>query len=55
MQLAFDEMGGVDALADWGKRNPEMFYALYARLATTEPAFWVLEELQQQRAIEQQP
>jgi len=37
LQMAFERMGGVDALAEWGRQNPEMFYALYARLATSEP------------------
>jgi hypothetical protein len=38
MQLAFERMGGVEALADWGRRNPDLFYTLYARLATSEAA-----------------
>lgn len=36
MQLAFERMGGVEALAQWGRSNPDQFYTLYARLATTE-------------------
>jgi len=31
-QAAFDELGGVQALVNWGKRKPDAFYALYARL-----------------------
>lgn len=43
LQMAFDKMGGVDALAQWGRENPDMFYALYARLATSEPPCAVLD------------
>lgn len=43
LQMAFDKIGGVDALADWGRKNPEMFYALYARLAATEPPNAILD------------
>ncbi len=43
MQMAFDEMGGVDALAEWGRKNPELFYPLYARLANSEPPQAVLD------------
>ena len=31
-QLAFDKMGGTDALAKWGKKNPTPFYRIYGRL-----------------------
>jgi hypothetical protein len=29
---AFDKMGGVPALVRWGKRNPDLFYRLWAKL-----------------------
>ena len=41
--MAFDRMGGVDALAEWGRKNPDMFYALFARLASSEPPRVVLD------------
>jgi hypothetical protein len=31
-QIAFEEMGGVEALAAWGKENPTEFYKLVGRL-----------------------
>jgi len=30
--LAFEGLGGVDALVRWGRRNPARFYPLAARL-----------------------
>jgi hypothetical protein len=33
---AFDELGGVEALVKWGRKNPNLFYPLWARLAPTE-------------------
>lgn len=30
--LAFGSLGGVEALAEWGKVNRDEFYKLYARL-----------------------
>jgi len=43
LQMAFDRLGGVDGLVEWGRKNPADFYRLYARLATSEPAYAVLE------------
>src|SRR5882757_2746260 len=34
--LAFEGLGGVDALIEWGKENKSTFYTLYARLIPTE-------------------
>ena len=34
--LAFDGLGGVEGLIEWGKRNRSEFYRLYARLIPTE-------------------
>ena len=34
--LAFKGMGGVGALTRWAKRNPDLFYKLYARLIPVE-------------------
>ena len=34
-QLAFDELGGVQAMVNWAKEDPDhlkVFYSLYARL-----------------------
>lgn len=31
-RLAFDKMGGTDALAAWAAENPTEFYKLYAKL-----------------------
>lgn len=31
-QEAFDGMGGVDALIEWGKKNPGQFYPLASKL-----------------------
>ncbi len=31
-QLAFEKIGGVDALAGWGTKHPTEFYRLYSRL-----------------------
>lgn len=36
LQLAFEGIGGVDALVAWAKKNPTPFYQLYARLIPTE-------------------
>ena len=33
---AFDELGGVPRLVQWGKTNPNDFYKLWARLAPQE-------------------
>lgn len=33
---AFDEMGGVDALVNWGRDNPTQFYQLASKLIPTE-------------------
>lgn len=30
--LAFDQMGGVNALVKWGKDNPSLFYPLASKL-----------------------
>jgi hypothetical protein len=32
MQLAFEGIGGVDALTTWAKKNQTEFFKLYARL-----------------------
>lgn len=29
---AFEELGGVDALVRWARKNPETFYKLYSKL-----------------------
>lgn len=31
-QLAFDKIGGADALAEWSSRNRTDFYKIYGRL-----------------------
>ena len=34
-QLAFEELGGVDAMVKWAKRDPDnlrLFYSLYSKL-----------------------
>lgn len=36
MQLVFERMGGVEAVAECEPRNPNRFYTLYAPLATNE-------------------
>jgi hypothetical protein len=36
--LAFEGLGGVDALIEWGKENRSAFYTLYARLIPMEVA-----------------
>jgi hypothetical protein len=36
--LAFEGMGGVEALVRWGKRNPARFYPLAARLIPHDTA-----------------
>jgi hypothetical protein len=41
--MAFERMGGVEALALWGRQNPDQFYALYARLIPSEPPYAVLD------------
>lgn len=33
---AFDGLGGLDALIEWGKENPTPFYQIYARLLPKE-------------------
>jgi hypothetical protein len=33
---AFDELGGVESLVKWGRKNPDAFYPLWARLAPQE-------------------
>lgn len=33
VRWAFEEMGGVDALAAWGRDNPKEFYRIWASLA----------------------
>ena len=42
-QMAFDRLGGVDGLVDWGRKHPGDFYRLYARLTAAEPAIAVLD------------
>jgi hypothetical protein len=34
---AFDGLGGVPALVQWGKTNPTPFYLCWSRLAPKEP------------------
>jgi hypothetical protein len=34
--LAFEELGGVGGLTDWGKRNRTEFYKIFARLIPAE-------------------
>ena len=31
-QDAFDKLGGVEALVDWGRENPSLFYPLASKL-----------------------
>jgi hypothetical protein len=33
---AFDDMGGLDALTDWGRENRTQFYQLWAKLLPQE-------------------
>ena len=33
---AFDQLGGVDSLVKWGKKNPGAFYPLWAKMLPTE-------------------
>ena len=33
---AFDELGGVPALVEWGRDNPTQFYHLWSKLLPTE-------------------
>jgi hypothetical protein len=35
-KLAFDDLGGVDALVTWAKTNPTQFYQLYSKLIPAE-------------------
>lgn len=37
-QIAFDGIGGADALRDWAKKNPDKFYPIYAKLIPVEVA-----------------
>ena len=32
LAAAYEGMGGLDALTQWGRDNPEKFYALWAKL-----------------------
>lgn len=34
--LAFEGLGGVPALTQWARRNPETFYKLYSKLIPVE-------------------
>jgi hypothetical protein len=34
--LAFEKLGGIKALTEWGEENRTEFYKLYARLIPTE-------------------
>ena len=34
--LAFERIGGVDALSDWGRENPNLFYPLASKLIPQE-------------------
>ena len=36
LEIAFNEIGGVQALVDWGKANPDGFYALWGKLIPRE-------------------
>jgi hypothetical protein len=36
LMAAFDGMGGVEALIEWGKANPAPFYQIWARLLPQE-------------------
>ena len=36
VQEAFDNMGGIDGLSDWGRDNPTEFYKVWARLIPIE-------------------
>jgi hypothetical protein len=36
--LAFEELGGVGGLTEWGRRNRTEFYKLFARLIPAEQA-----------------
>ena len=33
---AFDNLGGVESLVEWGRENPTPFYALWGKLAPLE-------------------
>ena len=33
---AFSELGGTQALVRWGKKNPHLFYPLWAKMLPTE-------------------
>lgn len=35
-QIAFDKIGGAEALAEWAEANRTEFYKLYGRLIPTE-------------------
>jgi hypothetical protein len=35
-RLAFDDLGGVQALVTWATANPTQFYQLYSKLIPTE-------------------
>lgn len=34
--IAFDKLGGVEALATWARKNPTEFFKLYSKLIPTE-------------------
>lgn len=36
LELAFEEMGGTDALVAWGKLHPTEFYRIWSRLLPRE-------------------
>lgn len=43
--LAFEGIGGVEALVTWAKRNRREFYKLYARLIPAEPVSLVATQI----------
>ena len=45
---AYEAMGGVEALTQWARDNPEKFYALWAKLqpAQDEPPLKVIHKIE---------
>lgn len=35
---AFNQIGGVDALADWAQEEPGKFYAIFSKMVPRDPA-----------------
>ena len=49
LEIAFEQLGGVTALVDWGRDNPVEFYRLWAKLLPKE--LNVTEEVNQNHTI----